>query len=568
MPDIDPQVTKVKRWHESAEQYYQQVRPYFAWLSTFLAPAQVGYYVNGSTSVERLTHLQSLASKDGVVLARQIADGLREDVLPTGRPFFSIDADDRFKAYLRELAEARVNEAGIPPEAPEYAYAVEAQHDDLQHIHREYREAMRMSIHTRLVETGGLAVHLGEIIHNLVVFGNAAWRVNLMQKQNIISVESIQLADIRLVNTPSPTGEPTIVFQRIRTTPEELRAKFPMAKNIEDNDKANPDRQNLYFLCQKRVLTDMANPRPDYYELYLVDDKFNKLLGKWEDIVPLISFAPFQPCHRRVVWRGHWRSHSWRRGDYELAKRDFLKAMKLQADPPMLVDEGLMKKGGLRIRPGTRIKMSTLTGEGDPVRPVQIAGNPASAMEVMRQLMDETRNNVAYTPGTNEAEKGITAYQWEAHSEEDAKRKSQVLHIIEFYVLRGIVNAAYERMREAKLLDAATRSVFVRTAPPLNQGELRLKFTGADAAVMRRLRVQRIAGFVQLAEAYDANPGLHAAMPREKFYAYLAEQFELPPDVVNSPAEIRAVMAQVQEQQQQLQAEQAEADGGNAGQEA
>ena len=543
--------------YEAANKYYHRTRPYFEYLAAFLAPSQVGYYTE-STDVERLSNMQRLASKEGVVLARQIADGLREDVLPTGRPFFDITADDKFRADLRQSAEQVVIDAGITPDQEEFEGAVEAQFEEWEHLHRDYRQALRSSIHQRLVENGGLSVRLGEIIHDLVVFGNAGWTVKLMKKQNKIVVESIPLSSIRVENKQSIIGEPMRVFRKINASPEEMQRTYPLAKNIQLGD--NPSQPKEYILSQQKILTDFNTDKPDYYLYSLTDDKFASLEGEWEENTPLIALAKGNDVTGEAYGEGIG-AHIL--GDAEIlnsAKRDFLKAMKLLADPPYLIDDGLMKQGKIPIRPGERIPMSQATGEGDPVRPVQVAGNPEAAMSVSRELQQDIRNNAAYTPGTTQAEKGITAYQWESHLEVDAKKKSQILHIIEFYILRGIVGVAYEKMRQEGLLDAATRVVMNRKAQPLYAGELRLKFTGPDAAIMRRLRVNRLGGFIQYAAQYEASPQIHIAIPREKFYTKLAQYFEIDPEIVNSPGEMRKIQQAIQEAQQQIQQEQAQAE--------
>ena len=127
---------------------------------------------------------------------------------------------------------------GADPSQPEFRQLVDMQAQEWLESHYRYRVAMRDSIHDKLMRFGGLSVRLQEIIHSIVVYGNAAFRMFWLPKQRAMVAKNISLSNVRIPNCESVLDTP-LIYEIIQDEPQRINEMFAY---VVDED-GNPDSQ-------------------------------------------------------------------------------------------------------------------------------------------------------------------------------------------------------------------------------------------------------------------------------------------------------------------------------------
>ena len=551
--------------HAKATAYYSQFEQWFAYLASILAPTELSnFYAENTKPYENMVYL---ASKQGISDARKIAHELLAAALPGTKPFFSIEMDEYYEGAQREFAEQQVElgfqsaggaQAGVSRDSKEFADAVQAMIEDFDHLHKEFRQALTTSLLAKLNDRGSFNLSLDSIIHSLVIYGNAAFSVNYYVKQNFISVDNIPISSIRVPNQPTP-GLSDCLFKLDSMTVAEAEKYWEgRGQKITRPTNDYGDNKVDFVMMQKRNYGG-TNSDPDTYEITLYDTTFKHEWLSFERIVPIVVFARDKMVsgHKYGIGIGAEAIV----GNAEIrnsATRDFLRAANFAANPAYLVDSDLLNEGRLNLRPGEYVPVDGLSSQPEaPIQPLGIGGNHLAALDVIHKATQDIAIDTASQPGTAQAPKDITAYQWRQQAEQDAARRTQPLQAIEFNVLRPVVAVSYELARQEGILDIVAKRVANHAVPPLDTGELKLRFAGADIALMRERRVANYRLFMESVVIYYGiqNPTFHAFAPEEKWLRELALLHDIPPHIYSSPREFRERVIEFQQQQQQLMAQ-------------
>ena len=556
---------ELRRTYNEANGYFAQVTIWFSQLSRYLAPekiAEFGYYDgqgNRAGTASRLAVIKKLASKEGVLAARRIADAIRDDVVKPGQRFFEVELDDTFPKKMQKAAAEYLAAQGVDPLQPEYQAMVNELLTEWQAKHYEYRQIISKTIHDMLVRNGGFEVDVSDIIHNLVIFGNAAFKIMYKEKQRAVRVKSVPLSAIRIPKWEGVTETP-LLFEIIHEQPQNLKRMFSwLGKEVMDDIEKNIDDTNResaqkYIMVQHRMDYDIDDAEKDTvkYALYQGED-FTKLLAEWEMSTEILHFARGMPVAGHAYGEGLGALIVGDAQVSDLIKRDMLKAASWKSQPAFLMSKDLKRYRSL-IRPGAVLTApDTMFGSQrqDAVRAIDLGGDIGVALAALQKIDADIKVASAYQPGTQDAPTNVTLGQWESHEAVDVKTRSLMENIIELRVLKKVIETVYEILRERQQLKAATALVTDTEVPPLNQGEIVLRFTGYDEAVNKRRNVQRLGEMIMLALQYENSPQMQAYMPREKFYPYTQRQLGISADVINTPAEAKQYMQMLQQQMKQ-----------------